>query len=335
MVRRRSRRGASVRRRPASTGVGWRRDWHPLAYGLAHLRALFYSIGRLAAEPLATVLMVAIIGVAMALPVGLHLVLMNIEGLSAGWQGAREISVFVDARLDEGRRRALEEAIAGIVEVERIDYLSADEALEEFRDHAGPDIDTALEILGENPLPAVFVVEPVGTLPDDGASLDALVDRIGALDGVEGVQLDRRWVRRLQTMTALGRRITVVLSALFSLAVLLAIGNSIRIEVQSRSDEIAVEKLVGATDAFIRRPFLYTGAWLGLLGAALAVALVETAGLYWREPLESLWRLSESPMPLRGLETGMIVEVLAVGVLLGIGGGWLAVLRQLRRIDPV
>ena len=336
MARRRQRRGASQRRQAAQGGTAaWSLGWHPLAYVLAHLRAFFYSLGRLAKEPLATVLMVSIIAIAMALPVGLHLVLRNIEGLSASWQGSKAISVFVEADLDAGRLEGIQRRLRELIEAERVDFLSPDEALAEFRDHAGPDIDSALEILGENPLPGVFVIEPFSDLPEDRPGLEALVRRIEAIDGVTGVQLDRRWVQRVQTVTALGRRVTVVLTALFSLAVLLAIGNSIRIEVQIHSDEIAVEKLVGATDAFIRRPFLYTGAWLGLLGAAVSILLVKAAGLYWQAPLEALWRLSESASPLRGLDPGMIVEVLAIGALLGIGGGWLAVLRQLRKIDPV
>ncbi len=336
MARRRQRRGASPRRRSAPAGrAPWSSGWHPVAYALAHLRAFFYSLGRLAEEPLATVLMVSIIAIAMALPIGLHLVIRNIEGLSASWQGSKAISVFVDAGLGAGRLEDIRSRLRELVEAERLDYLTPDQALSEFREHAGPDIDTALDILGENPLPGVFVIEPVGELPGDRHGLEALVRRIEAVDGVTGVQLDRRWVQRMQAVTALGRRVTVVLTALFSLAVLLAIGNSIRIEVQIHSDEIAVEKLVGATDAFIRRPFLYTGAWLGLLGAAVSIGLVKAAGLYWQAPLEALWRLSESAAPLRGLDPGMVAEVLAIGVLLGIGGGWLAVLRQLRKIDPV
>ena len=315
--------------------MAWSPGRHPLAYVLAHLRAFFYSLGRLAKDPLASVLMVAIIAVALALPVGLHLVLRNLEGLSASWQGSRSISVFVEADLDSGRLDGIRERLRGLIEARRVDYLSPDEALVEFREHAGPDIDSALEILGENPLPGVIVIEPVTDLPEDRTGLEALVRRLEAIDGVTGVQIDRRWVQRVQTVTLLGRRVTVVLTGLFSLAVLLAIGNSIRIEVQLHSDEIAVEKLVGATDAFIRRPFLYTGGWLGLLGAAVSILLVKAAGLYWQGPLEALWRLSESSVPLRGLDPGMIVEILVIGTLLGIGGGWLAVLRQLRKIDPV
>lgn len=335
MIRRRQRHGASPRRRVSRPSrLPWTSGWHLQTYLLAHVRALFYSLGRLVHEPLTTVLMVAIIAIAMALPVGLHLVLRNVEGLSTSWQGIDEISVFIADGLGADEIAAIDHRLREVVEVERIDELSPGDALAEFRRHAGPDIDAAIDILGENPLPAILVVHPGKDLPHDTDALDELVARIEAIPGIDAVQLDRRWLQKLQALSALGRRVTVVLSALFSLAVLLAIGNSIRIEVQLHSDEIAVEKLVGASDAFIRRPFLYSGAWLGLLGAGGALLLVKAAGLYWQTPLDELWSLSAGARPLRGIDSSMAIEVLFTGVLLGIGGGWLAVLRQLKRIEP-
>ena len=333
MSRRPQRRGASVRRRD-STAAGPRLwpTWRPGAYVLAHLRAFFYSLGRLAREPLASWLTVSIIGIAMALPVGLHLVLKNLDSLAANWQGVEQISLFLSPDFQLTELPELKRQLGIVIETDAVDYLSPQQALTEFRQYAG--VDAAIDLLGENPLPAVLVVHSATDLPHDTVALNVLVERLSAIDAVEQVQLDMRWVQRLQAMNDLGRRITIVLTTLFGLAVLLAIGNSIRIEVQVHSDEIAVEKLVGATDAFIRRPFLYTGAWLGLLGGGVALMLVWVSGVYWHQPLAAVWRLSGSSLALQGLDFQMVEEIIAIAVLLGIGGGWLAVVRQLRRIEP-
>ena len=161
-----------------------------------------------------------------------------------------------------------------------------------------------------------------------------MTDSLSALPGVELAQLDVQWVKRLHAILQIIRRSVTALAALLSLAVLLVVGNTIRLDILNRRAEIEVTKLIGATDGFIRRPFLYGGIWYGLLGGILALALSGAALLLLREPVAQLSSLYASAFRLRMFDWRLAALVLGGGATLGWLGSWLAVGRHLKRIEP-
>jgi len=301
-----------------------------VGFWVAHLLAFFHGLGRLAREPFGSLLTITIIGIAMALPVGLHLVLKNLQGLAEGWDDSTQISLFLNPSLTLKDVPNLQRRIESQVGAIRLEAKGPGAALAEFRHAFG--VSEAVEVLGENPLPVVLVIFPDPAA--EAAALEAMTATLQAFPEIDMAQLDLRWVQRLQAITHLGQRATLILASLFSIAVLLTIGNSARIEVERRREEIAVEKLVGATTAFIRRPFLYTGFWLGVTGAATALLLISLAMLLLDGPIRALLRLYDSDSLLSGIDLPLGGGILLAGVLLGVLGSLIAVNRQLRRIEP-
>ncbi len=317
-------RAAVQRRRPAAPRrLG--------AYGVSHVQSLLASLGRMARSPVSTLMTVAVIGIALALPTGLHVLLENVQAVSAGWENSARISLFLQRDLPPDQVRRLEERLRAMPGVATVERITPAQALEEFRRLSG--FDAALEALGENPLPTVLVVEPRLDFTDP-ALVEHLLDRARSLEGVELAQLDMAWVRRLFALMEIGKRGVLVLGALLALAVLLIVGNTIRLAIENRREEIEVQKLIGATDAFIRRPFLYSGLWHGLGGALCAWLLVSLSLALLAGPVRRLTLLYESDQALLGMNAGATLLLLAAGALLGLAGAWLAVGRHLRRIEP-
>ncbi len=299
-------------------------------YLLAHAQAFFESAGRLARAPLASLMTIGVIGITLALPAGLFVLIDNLERVSRGWEGAGQISLFL--RRDAAGKPAerLADRIRRLPAVARVDYISPEAALAEFRRSSG--FGAALDALERNPLPPVLVVHP--RIDTSAEQLAALARELGQYSEVELAQLDLEWVRRLHAMLALAERAVWALAALLAAGVLLTIGNTIRLAVLHRKDEIEVIKLVGGTDAFIRRPFLYAGAQQGLAGAALAWALVSGAVLLVAAPVGELAGLYGSDFRVRGLDAAGGGLLLAVGTALGWLGSRAAVGRHLRAIEP-
>jgi cell division transport system permease protein len=299
------------------------------SYRAHHRQVAVDSLRRLllknAIGSLATWLM---IGIAMALPGALYLALDNLQQLAARWDGAAQISLFLKASVDDEAGRALGQRLRGEAGVARAEFISRDAALAEFRELSG--FGEVLDHLERNPLPAVIVVQPLAV--DDGAG--QLLARLKALPEVEQAVLDLQWVQRLNAIMALGRHIALALGLLLGLGVVLVVGNTIRLAIQSRRDEILVMKLVGATNAFVRRPFLYTGTWFGFGGGLLAW-LILALGLAWLgNPVAQLAELYQSDFALGGVGPRLILLLLGIGGLLGWLGAWFAVGRHLGAIEP-
>mgnify|MGYP001828234574 FL=1 len=300
-------------------------------YLLRHLQVFFYSLGVLSRSPFATLMTTAVIGIALALPSGLHVVLQNAQQLSGGWDGAAQISLFLKRTVPEEEANRLARQIQKLPEVASVNYISRSEALQEFQRLSG--FGDALEALKDNPLPSVLVIHPTANASTPAAT-EKLLQRLQAYPPVDVAQLDMQWVKRLYVIMELVRRGVVVLAALLALAVLLVVGNTIRLAIQNRRDEIVVMKLIGGTDGFIRRPFLYTGFWYGLFGGVIAWLLVSLSLSILRDPVERLTGLYQSQFELSGLDittTGMLI---GTSILLGLAGSWLAVGRHLRDIEP-
>ncbi len=337
MARQKIRRPDRPTRRPrlaAKPGraKSFRIRWPALSGGIAdHARVLVASLGRLATQPLSTLMTVAVIGIALALPAGLQLLVTNARTLSGHWEGAAELSVYLKDDVDLAAARKLADKLAGDPEIAEVRLIPAEEALREFREYSG--FGAALDVLKDNPLPHVLVLLPA----DPGASpdvLDNLRRRLAESLPADQVQADTAWVARLQAMLDLARRTVLLAGLLLALGVVIIIGNTIRLDIQNRRDEIEVTKLIGATDAFIRRPFLYTGVWYGLMGGLLALILVSLSLAALDEPVRRLSGLYGSAFQLSGpgLVGGFVMA--GVGIALGWLGSWVSATRSMRRIEP-
>ena len=300
-------------------------------YLLRHLQVFFYSLGVLSRSPFATLMTTAVIGIALALPSGLHVILKNAQQLSGGWDGAAQISLFLKRAVPDDEANRLARQIQKLPEVASVSYISRGEALEEFRRLSG--FGDALEALQDNPLPSVLVIRPtpVASTP---AATEKLLQHLQGYPAVDVAQLDMQWVKRLYVIMEIVRRGVVVLAALLALAVLLVVGNTIRLAIQNRREEIVVMKLIGGTDAFIRRPFLYTGFWYGLFGGIIAWLLVSLSLTILSDPVERLTGLYQSQFELSGLDATTTGTLIGTSILLGLTGSWLAVGRHLRDIEP-
>lgn len=301
------------------------------AYLVHHLQAFFYSLGRMWRNPFSTIMTVAVIGIALALPSGLHVILKNVQGVSAGWENAAQISLFLKPDITEDNAKKLLTKLELMPEIANVNYLSPNDALEEFRLLSG--FGDALNALDENPLPTLLIVQPAAefTAP---AQVGSLLDRLRDYSEVDMAQLDMEWIKRLYALMEIGKRGVFVLAALLALAVLLIVGNTIRLAIQNKRDEIEVQKLIGATDAFIRRPFLYSGIWHGLLGAIIAWLLVAFSLWLLNGPVKRLSVLYDSNFALGSLGLSATAILFMSGVMLGLLGAWAAVGKHLREIEP-
>ncbi|MDG1772970.1 MAG: permease-like cell division protein FtsX [Oceanicoccus sp.] len=272
-----------------------------------------------------------VIGIALALPSGLFVALENAESVSRGWDGAAQISLFVNKVVSEKDSRKLARKLRLRQDIAEVDYISRTQALEEFQALSG--YGDVLEHLDKNPLPAVIVVRPVEQ-EISAAATEALYKELKALPQIEQAIIDLEWVQRLYSMMELGKRMTLALAALLALGVLLVIGNTIRLAIESRRDEIVIVKLVGATNAFVRRPFLYTGLWYGLGGGMMSWLLVSISLFWLSGPVAELSGLYQSQFVLQGLGFGQTLLLWLASGLLGLAGAWLAVSRHLGSIEP-
>lgn len=299
---------------------------------IRHLQSLVYTLGQLFRVPGATAMTASVIGIALALPAGLYVLLENAQQLSRGWDGSAQISLFMHPSVTEADGEKAARRLRGRVEVASVDVISRTEALEEYRRLSG--FSDVLKALGnENPLPVVLVLTPAPGHADPD-TVRSLVDELGGRKDVDLAQYDLEWVKRLYAIMETLQRGVLLLAGLLALGVLLIVGNTIRLGIQNRREEIEIAKLFGATDAFIRRPFLYSGFWYGLLGGIIAWLLVVGAFSLLREPVMAVAALYHSDFVLVTLDFLSVVAVLSVGALLGLGGSWLAVGRHLGDIEP-
>lgn len=308
-----------------------RRTLSPRTWLTRHAQVALDSLGRLYRNPLATLMTAAVIGIALAMPASLYLLLNNMDRLGGSWDGQASLSVFLNDTVPVAAAGKLARRVRGWPEVAEVTLVTPDQALEEFRQRSG--FADVLDTLDENPLPTVLLVLPAPAHVDP-QSVANLQGRLQALPETEQAQLDLQWVQRLTAILELAQRGVLLISALLALAVLLVVGNTIRLEIQSRREEIVVTKLIGATDGFIRRPFLYSGTWYGVIGALLAWLLVVTGLWLLDAPVRQLAELYQSSFHLQTLPFLLLLVLLAGGILLGLLGSWLAVGRHLGSIEP-
>lgn len=295
----------------------------------SHRASVVDSVGRLVKQPIGSFFTCLVMAVALSLPMGLALLLDNVERLGGSWQRAAQISLYMKLDVDAAKGEALRAQIVEMPDVAEANWISREQALEEFQQLSG--LGEALRELPENPLPGVIVVTP-SQIDRDG--LEALRQRLSQLSGVEQAQLDLLWVERLTAILKLGDRFVFGLSLLLIATLLLVIGNTIRLHIENRRTEIEVVKLVGGTDGYVRRPFLYMGALYGL-GAGIIAWLLLAYGLGWlNEAVVSLAGLYGSDFGLSGVPADDGLSLVLGAVLLGYIGAWLAVARHLSELAP-
>ena len=310
---------------------GFKRNRNPVTWLLRHAQMSLSSLGRLTRSPIGTLMTAAVIGIALALPSGLHLLVDNVRELSSSWDGTASVSLFLNETVSDEQAATVREQIGLRSDVAETRLIPRAQALEEFRHLSG--FGEAVELLDHNPLPAVVVVRP-GDGIQGAEAVDRLARQLQDYREIDLAQVDLQWVERLGAITRTIERGVLVLAALLAGAVLLIVGNTIRLEIQNRHSEIEIVKLVGGTDAFIRRPFLYEGIWYGLLGAAIGMALV-LGSLYLLDgPVRRLAGLYESGFELSLVDPASLLGVVLGGPMLGLAGAWLAVGRHLARIQP-
>ncbi|MFO8155005.1 MAG: permease-like cell division protein FtsX [Pseudomonadota bacterium] len=314
---------------PRGASRGLRRE--QLGGRLAQHRATAReSLLRLLGSPLSSFFTAAVIAIALALPAALSTLVDAMDRLAAGWgASATEIAVYLDPAADEARAEALAEELDGRDTVAEVEFIHRAAAMASFRDRSG--LGDVLDTLEENPLPHTLVLHPALEHPE---ALETLRAEVAALDDVDQARLDREWLERLHAILELGRQVVAVLAALLALGVLLIIGNTIRLAIENRREEITIIQLIGATDAFVRRPFLYTGIWFGLGGGLLAIVLVNVALGILHSPARDLASLYDSSFRLGWMAPGDAGLVLAAGAGLGLVGAWFEVGRHLRATAP-
>ncbi|MES2604623.1 MAG: permease-like cell division protein FtsX [Pseudomonadota bacterium] len=286
-----------------------------------HQTAAVDSLHRLLLEPLSSLLTCAVIGIAI-------LLLQNLQGLDAGIDRTGSISLF----MTEKNPAKLHELVATLQrreDIRSVTLITPDQALQEFEAKSG--FAEALAGLDENPLPPVLTVLPA---IDDTAGVTALFDYLQALPGVDVAQLDLQWLQRLNAAINVAARLASLLALLLGVGVVLVIGNTIRLAISNRSAEIVVVKLVGGTDAYVARPFLYTGLWYGIGGGVIAVVLTSLGLWALSGSLAQLLATYDSDFTLTGPGLQGSFAVLAVAGVLGWLGALVSVLRHLRAIEP-
>lgn len=300
-------------------------------YFARHAQTLVGSFGRIVKYPFASLLTMGVIAMALALPLFLNLFLSNLRSATGDWNDAFDLSVYVNKQASSARTGSLAKQLRLRGDVAGVRVITADQAMAEFRDNSG--FGKALEALTDNPLPDTLIVTPSldASTPQGTATLK---QAIAAMADVQTVQLDTEWVKRLHAMLDILRRVVALTAGLLGASVVLIVGNTIRLDILNRRAEIEVMKLVGASDGFARRPFLYSGVWYGLGGGLIAIILVAVAAAVLAKPVDSLAALYGSPFHLQGLKFVAAAQVLGLAVALAWLGSWLAATRHIRGIAP-
>ena len=295
-----------------------------------HLSTAIAALGRLSRQPFASLMTILVIAVTLALPAAMHLVIKNAQAVSESWDNALDFSVYLkeDVTLEQAERLA--NIVLQRADVETVTLISADEALAEFREQSG--FGDALEHLTSNPLPHTLVVRPAPTNTE--VTIGLLNEELGNLPEADFVQVDTQWVRRFHAILAILERAIMMGAVLLGAAILVIIGNTIRLDIQNRRDEIEVTKLIGASNAFVRRPFLYSGFWYGLAGGLMALGLVWYGLFALEEPVARLSGLYERRFIILSLDLRESLAIIGAGVFLGLAGSWIAATRHMRRIEP-
>ena len=301
---------------------GWQEQWR---------YALRGTLSDMWRQPLATLLTVMVIAISLTLPSVCYMVWKNVSQAATQWYPAPQLTVYLSKTLDD---TAAENVVAQRKQVEGVDnvnYLTREEALNEFRNWSG--FGGAMDMLEQNPLPAVAIITPKLNFQNSD-TMQSLRDRVTKVQGVDEVRMDDSWFARLAALTGLVGQIASMIGVLMIVAVFLVIGNSVRLSIFARRDTINVQKLIGATDGFILRPFLYGGALLGFSGAVLSLLLSEVLVLRLQSVVASVATVFGTTFSLEGFSWDEALLLLLIAAIIGWVAAWLATVQHLRRFTP-
>lgn len=291
-------------------------------------QAIDFSLKRLWFNPISAWITLIAIALALSLPTSMHVLVKNLQSLTHNNQSVPTISLFLKPKITEQQANDLAELVKSQPEVLTTTVVTRDQALQDFKKISG--LADTLTTLGENPLPNIVIITPkLNDLGETDADLDDFSKRLKTYKEVGDVQIDVEWIQRLRAILQIAERIVAVVAALLAVTVLLVVGNTIRLDIENRKDEIRVTRLIGATNRYIRRPFLYGGLWLGLFGGLLSLLVVNIALLFLVEPVNKLSMLYGNTFNIGGIDLMTTLEVLITSSLLGLIGAWLAVSRYL------
>ncbi|EHD23585.1 MULTISPECIES: permease-like cell division protein FtsX [Brenneria] len=301
---------------------GWREQWR---YAWSN------TLADMLRQPLATLLTVMVIAISLALPSICYLVWKNVSQAAAQWYPTPQLTVYLDKSLDDNAAQAVITRLQSEEGVEKVNYLSRNDAMGEFRNWSG--FGGALDMLEENPLPAVAIITPRMNF-QSADILTTLRERVAATQGVDEVRMDDSWFARLVALTSLVGQISATIGVLMVIAVFLVIGNSVRLSIFSRRETINVMKLIGATDGFILRPFLNGGAVMGFGGAVLSLILSQA--LVWKldAAVTQVASVFGTTFKVTGLSWDESLLLLLVAGMIGWLAAWLATVQHLRRFTP-
>ncbi len=326
MVNKRNKRPAAAKsKQPSKSRAlkgGWQEQWRYALHG---------SLSDMWRQPLATLLTVMVIAISLTLPSVCYMVWKNVSQAADQWYPAPQLTVYLSKTLDDD---AAENVIAQLKQqdgVDKVNYLSREEAMGEFRNWSG--FGGALDMLEQNPLPAVAIITPKLNFQSSN-TLQTLRDRVAAVQGVDEVRMDDSWFARLAALTGLVGQIAAMIGILMIVAVFLVIGNSVRLSIFARRDTINVQKLIGATDGFILRPFLYGGALLGFSGALLSLILSEVLVLRLESVVAQVAAVFGTTFRISGLSWDESLLLLLIAAMIGWIAAWLATVQHLRRFTP-
>lgn len=301
------------------------------AYLLNHAHGLFSSLGRLSRAPFTSAMTILVLAVAISLAGCFYIVVANIQQLTGNLQASNQMSLFLKEHVTETAGQKMADQLAQNSNIETIKFISKKQAMDEFKANSG--FGDALNALDNNPLPNVIQVLPKDVL-DSREAIDNLLAEFKQIPQVEFVQVDMQWVERLQTIMMIASRGVTVVGILLGFAVTFITGNTIRLELHNRQDEVLISKLVGATHAFIQRPFLYTGFWLGFIAGFSAWLIITIMLLILESPVEKLSSLYNSSFELLFLSFSEFILMLMIASLLAVLGSWAVLHYQLRQLKP-
>lgn len=301
---------------------GWQEQWR---------YALRGTLSDMWRQPLATLLTVMVIAISLTLPSVCYMVWKNVSQAATQWYPAPQLTVYLSKTLDDSAAENVTAQLKQLDGVKNVDYLTREEALNEFRNWSG--FGGAMDMLEQNPLPAVAIITPKLNF-QSADTLASLRDRVSKVQGVDEVRMDDSWFARLAALSGLVGQIAEIIGLLMVVAVFLVIGNSVRLSIFARRDTINVQKLLGATDGFILRPFLYGGAMLGFSGAVLSLILSEVLVLRLQSVVAQVAQVFGTSFDLEGFSWDEALLLLLIAAIIGWIAAWLATVQHLRRFTP-
>ena len=296
----------------------------------AHKRSLSIASKKIFNQPISSFMTIMVIAITLALPTTLHITIKNARILTQAWDNALDFSAYLKIEVSEIQAIKLANIIGQRADIESVIFISKTDALKEFKEKSG--FGESLKFLNENPLPHTLIIRPAKT--NSNISIGLLNEELSNLPEIDFVQMDTDWVKRFNSILKIIENSIFIGSSLLGIAILIVIGNTIRLDIQNRYEEIEVLKLIGASNKFIRRPFLYTGILHGFSGGVLTLGLVWW-GLYILEkPINKLTGLYHSEYTISSLSIAESAIIINSGMILGLLASWIATTRHLSRIEP-